>query len=94
MPIRSARFLPDQQVSAGERREHDGSPTLARLEISERKWHDNQVVAYKFRLASSSSGVSQSAAEADSASNSDKDRLTKGSRARDTSPGTSRSSAR
>ena len=41
-----------------------------RLKIGERKRHDDHVAAYKFRHASSSSGVSQSAAQADSASGS------------------------
>jgi hypothetical protein len=43
-----------------------GGPTLARLKIGERKSHDDHVAAYKFRHASSSSGVSQSTAQADS----------------------------
>jgi len=68
--FRSTRYLADQQVSPCKRREDDGGPTLARLKISERKRHDDHVAAYKFRHASSSSGVSQSTAQADSASGS------------------------
>ncbi len=68
--FRSTRYLADQHVTPCECGEHDGGPTLARLKISERKRHDNHVAAYKSRHASSSSGVSQSAAQADSASGS------------------------